>query len=206
MYLKKSYNKNGKRTLILGINKSKLKLRKPNTKIKVKRPKVRIKVSTLNFLYNISLFLKNNIFFILSFIFMGIIFMFSNQPGNTSSNLSNNVEGLFKDFYIFNFLFGIFNIRKIAHFSLYFCLSYFIFKTVQKYKVSKLFTSIYLSVFLTFIYACSDEFHQLFVSGRGASFRDVLIDTFGAICCMSLILVFNFVKNHVKNKQNVCYQ
>jgi VanZ family protein len=29
---------------------------------------------------------------------------------------------------------------------------------------------------ITFLYACSDEFHQLFVPGRAGRFTDVLID------------------------------
>jgi VanZ family protein len=36
------------------------------------------------------------------------------------------------------------------------------------------------SVLLCFVYACSDEWHQSFVAGRGPSFTDVLIDTAGA--------------------------
>ena len=30
-----------------------------------------------------------------------------------------------------------------------------------------------------FLYACTDEFHQLFVPGRDGNFRDVIIDTSG---------------------------
>ncbi len=33
---------------------------------------------------------------------------------------------------------------------------------------------------LTFLYACSDEYHQTFVRGRAGSSMDVLIDTAGA--------------------------
>jgi VanZ family protein len=38
-----------------------------------------------------------------------------------------------------------------------------------------------LAVLLSFLYACSDEFHQAFVPGRNPSPNDVLIDTLGAI-------------------------
>ena len=30
-----------------------------------------------------------------------------------------------------------------------------------------------------FLYACTDEFHQLFMDGRAGQFKDVLIDTAG---------------------------
>jgi VanZ family protein len=33
-----------------------------------------------------------------------------------------------------------------------------------------------------FVYALSDEFHQLFVPSRTASLGDVMIDVFGGIC------------------------
>ncbi len=38
-----------------------------------------------------------------------------------------------------------------------------------------------LAVLLSGMYGASDEFHQLFVSGRSASIRDVMIDTVGAV-------------------------
>ena len=37
-----------------------------------------------------------------------------------------------------------------------------------------------MSIFLSFLYACTDELHQIFVPGRSAQFRDILIDTLGA--------------------------
>ena len=37
-----------------------------------------------------------------------------------------------------------------------------------------------LSLLVCVLYAISDELHQLFVSGRGAQVKDVLIDSAGA--------------------------
>ena len=37
-----------------------------------------------------------------------------------------------------------------------------------------------MSITLSFFYACTDELHQIFVPGRSAQFRDILIDTLGA--------------------------
>ena len=37
-----------------------------------------------------------------------------------------------------------------------------------------------MSITLSFLYACTDEIHQIFVPGRSAQFRDILIDTLGA--------------------------
>lgn len=37
-----------------------------------------------------------------------------------------------------------------------------------------------ISIIFSFLYACTDELHQIFVPGRSAQFRDILIDTLGA--------------------------
>lgn len=44
-----------------------------------------------------------------------------------------------------------------------------------------------LAVFLTAVYAATDEFHQWFVPSRGASAGDVLLDTFGAAAGILLL-------------------
>jgi len=47
-----------------------------------------------------------------------------------------------------------------------------------------------LSVLLTFAVAAADEFHQSFIPGRTATFRDVVLDTLGGIFAQILILLF----------------
>ena len=44
-----------------------------------------------------------------------------------------------------------------------------------------------ISIVVCFVYACTDEFHQLFVDGRAGLFSDVIIDTIGAT--ISFIIV-----------------
>ena len=46
-----------------------------------------------------------------------------------------------------------------------------------------------LSLLVCVLYAISDEVHQLFVPGRGAQVKDVLIDSAGAIVGVGLYLV-----------------
>ena len=54
------------------------------------------------------------------------------------------------------------------------------------------------SILLSFLYACTDELHQIFVPGRSAQFRDVLIDTlgasFGATITYLIIKLFTKIK------------
>jgi VanZ family protein len=74
-----------------------------------------------------------------------------------------------------------FGIRKCAHFTEYFILSWLILRGLRgDNKVAKIQWSL-LTIALVFGYAALDEFHQSFVPGRTASFRDVLIDTSGGI-------------------------
>lgn len=59
-----------------------------------------------------------------------------------------------------------------------------------------------MSILFSFLYACTDEIHQIFVPGRSAQFRDVLIDTlgasFGAIITYLIIKLFTKIKTHSK--------
>lgn len=51
---------------------------------------------------------------------------------------------------------------------------------------------------VTFIYACTDEIHQLFVPGRAGRFTDVLIDTTGGI----IMLLFIALVTHVTHTKH----
>lgn len=55
--------------------------------------------------------------------------------------------------------------------------------------------------FLFFLYACTDEMHQLFVIGRTSSFIDVLIDTSGSFTGIMIIYILG--KRRCKNENNI---
>ena len=82
-----------------------------------------------------------------------------------------------------------FIIRKSAHFIEYMILSILVTNVVNLYLNKK--RSILITVIFVFLYACSDEFHQLFVQGRQGSFRDVLIDTAGGIAAVIVKMLYN---------------
>ena len=48
-------------------------------------------------------------------------------------------------------------------------------------------SSALFSEIIAFLYACTDEFHQLFTNGRGSHFTDVLIDSCGAFIAILLV-------------------
>lgn len=116
-----------------------------------------------------------------------LIFYFSNQPGSISSDLSNHVlKTILNNLAISNFtvLGGI--LRKLAHFSEYFILSFLTLNLVKQYKVVSPYDFM-LVMFFCFFYASSDEFHQLFIENRTASFLDVLLDYSGSLLYLTII-------------------
>lgn len=114
-------------------------------------------------------------------IWMIFIFLMSNQPAETSdsqslgiisilSKLGIDMSGIFGD--IANFI-----VRKCAHFLEYMILGFLIINLIKEdLKIKYIILIVIGGVFL---YACTDEFHQLFVSGRDGNLRDIFIDTSG---------------------------
>lgn len=131
----------------------------------------------------------------LVFVCMVVIFKFSNDPAQVSNNKSGFVIELFNNIGVdlsktlgslTNFI-----VRKMGHF-IEFLVLYFLVYNALKEKYDK--KAILISLVFTFLYACSDEFHQIFVSGREGRFTDVLIDISGgmvASICLYLKLCFN---------------
>jgi len=135
---------------------------------------------------------KKHINWILVIGWMVLIFLFSSQPGEVSSGNNKFVIYLFNLFGLdLNSIFGTmsdFIVRKAAHFTEYFILYILLYKSIKIDRdVSiKVFISCILIVFL---YACTDEFHQAFVPGRVAAFRDVMVDTCGGILAFIVMYI-----------------
>lgn len=114
---------------------------------------------------------------------MIFIYFMSNQPAEVSDGQSKFVILIFSNIGIdMDSIFGQlanFAIRKAAHFIEYMILAFFTFSVFRMY--FNLRQVIILSILFTFIYACTDEIHQLFIVGREGAIRDVIVDTFGGI-------------------------
>lgn len=122
-------------------------------------------------------------------VIMLVIFNFSNQKGSESASLSNEVimitveiftdvkrDSLEMQYYIDKY--GFF-VRKAAHFTIYFILGLVVMNALYICGVNRYIT---LYVFIIcFLYAISDEVHQLFISNRSGQVSDVLLDTSGSI-------------------------
>lgn len=162
-----------------------------------KKPNLKIKVRAKNY-YNFTCFLRKivefldkNKFIFLTLLWMILIFSFSGQPAKDSALLSGTINNKFSMIPILGELFKIIPIRKFAHFILYFCLSIFVSLALCDYEQKYIYIK---SILICFLYACSDEIHQLFITGRSGMFSDVLIDTMGAI--ISMIFIYLFCKLH----------
>ena len=79
--------------------------------------------------------------------------------------------------------------RKTAHASIYAVLGALSLLTFISYKRLKKTARLGISAAVCFLYAASDEFHQLFVAGRSCEFRDVVIDFSGAVVGIALCFV-----------------
>lgn len=150
--------------------------------------------------------MKKIISFIVLILWMIVIFSFSSADANKSTGTSDKVITTMieikdkitnnetpnneKEIIVKN---SSLYIRKLAHITEYLILGFLMFNLLKQYSV----TNIYYAIGLSILYSCTDEFHQLFISGRSGSIRDVLIDSIG-------ILIGTYLYNllFIKNKEN----
>lgn len=120
---------------------------------------------------------------LLVILLMGIIYYFSNQESVQSSNTSSGITKVIFDLFDLDSLFEFESfhslIRKLAHFSVYALLGFLLYNAIFYTKKMDYINILVLAIFLVFLYACSDEVHQLFVYGRSGEIRDVIIDSSG---------------------------
>ncbi|MDW3649909.1 MAG: VanZ family protein [Bacteroidia bacterium] len=125
-------------------------------------------------------------------LWLSIIFFLSSQVKDDTEDTSGLILGIlqflgmkieFIEQYHVHFY-----VRKLAHFTEYFVLCILSFRLFSlNFPMKK---SLFLGWLFSVLYACSDEFHQTFVAGRGASVKDVLIDASGAAIAALCIAAF----------------
>ena len=150
--------------------------------------------------------MKRVILFILIILMMGIIFKFSSSNGEESTHQSMGLIGktigliaeiinpditeeekliLYEKYHL--------PVRKLAHITEYFILCLLVCMFLCTYDINYIKVIIYSFVFC-FLYACSDEIHQLYVPGRSGNIIDVFVDSIG----ISLVLVVYYFKKRGK--------
>jgi VanZ family protein len=73
-----------------------------------------------------------------------------------------------------------FVIEKSAHFAEYVILAALLVRALDPLRVGRR-RAFVIAVLIAWLYALSDEFHQLFVPGRAADWSDILVDWMGAV-------------------------
>jgi VanZ family protein len=147
--------------------------------------------------------LKRAVSWILVFLWMGVIFSFSMQSGAESGGLSSkivemilgilNINVGYNTFEIFEYI-----VRKSAHATEYAILAILIFNALYN-SDRRLKKVAVVSFLVSAIYSLTDEAHQLFVSGRGASLKDCGIDSTGALLGVILCLLVVYIAKRNKN-------
>ena len=93
-------------------------------------------------------------------------------------------------------------VRKTAHYAIYMLGGFLIMNLICTFNIKdrmKIFYSIYIGA----IYACTDEFHQIFTVGRLCQIKDMFIDTIGVA---TGVCIFLCVKKIIENKWGKAYE
>ncbi len=136
---------------------------------------------------------------------MLLIFLMSAQDGTESGNLSE---------WLLNSSFGQtiikilprlteagagYDLRQYAHMAEYAVLAFFSVLFFLELLLERVpaYALLYSFIF-SFLYACSDEYHQTFVSGRAGQFNDVLIDMVGVVFSLTVVTMFCIMRKESK--------
>lgn len=146
---------------------------------------------------------------ILVIIWMIIVFWFSAQVGDDSSNISGNTLRKIITFINNNIsqeelenLVEISQpvIRKLAHYTIYTIGGFLIYNQQKQYNNTKK-NKIINSTLIGIVYAITDEIHQLFVPGRSGKILDVGIDSLGVITGIIIYQILEKIINYVKTRR-----
>lgn len=125
--------------------------------------------------------MKKSIRWLAVFLWMGVIFLFSNEP-DLRSKLPSVMDLI---------------LRKLAHMSEFYVLAYLFERALNEHRVS-FFPKLAGAFIFSFFSAVFDEYHQTYVSGRHGSLIDIAIDSIGAA-----FFVILFIRNYRIKKRHV---
>lgn len=153
---------------------------------------------------------KKIISIILVVLWMSIIFLFSNQQGEGSGNMSREICEIIID------IIDVKNIdihkkeatiqilepiiRKLAHYIIYLMGGIVIANCVYQYCYDKI-TIVTISAIIGGLYAITDEVHQLMIIGRNGNVIDVIIDSLGIVTGTITFLLINQIIQKINSKK-----
>ena len=143
---------------------------------------------------------------------MAVIFFFSAQNGAESDKTSGKISKAVAEVTVKDFdelpppeqdaIILCINkpLRKIAHMAEFGSLGALILSLLLTWKGALLWRY-GASLSATFLYACTDELHQMRSVARGPQFTDVLIDLSGAVLTCTFLLLIVFLIQKKKNQK-----
>lgn len=137
------------------------------------------------------------------------IFKFSSENGPKSSSTSAKVAAILLDTFkngknmnqeekFIKIEEMQYYVRKCAHFSIYMLLGILTISCALTFKGESVY-KFDSSIMFCFLYAATDELHQLFIPNRSGQFIDVCLDTVGALTGILLVLLICYICNKIKN-------
>lgn len=143
--------------------------------------------------------------FLPAILMMYIIFSFSGQNGAESAGLSFKVScflvetgarllhhPLSPERILYHAEAIHFIVRKLAHMGIYFLLAVSVSFPLYVYGLRGIKLMLVAGIFCV-AFACTDEYHQSFIAGRGPSERDVFIDSIGIFFGVILVRIVGFI-------------
>ena len=142
-------------------------------------------------------YFKIGLSILLIIIWLIVIFSLSNDTAEESSSKSDVIaeeiaEVVYKDESKKKEL--VHPIRKTAHGTVYFVLNILVMNLL--FQLNRMNIKYYLlGILFCILYACSDEFHQLYISGRSGELRDIFIDSIGSILgCLFYLGMYKLIR------------
>ena len=143
---------------------------------------------------------------------MGLIFYFSAQTAEESSEVSGSViEVLAEKFYpeyetltppekqdLISSLQSV--VRSTAHYCIYGGLGFFSFLTFISYTNLKYKVRVFWMLETCLLYSVSDEFHQTFVDGRAMQLTDIIVDFAGILTAVLICSLFVYLVRPLRRK------
>ena len=148
---------------------------------------------------------------IITLVVMVFIFVHSAMPGDVSGSESRFFAEILSSITGISFQVAHFIVRKAAHFTEFAILGACLSVNFNDYKSQNalikadkapakqvIWTHPLIAAWITgTLYACTDEFHQLFVEGRSGEIRDVCIDSAGVILGIAIAAIVKTIKKRI---------
>lgn len=168
--------------------------------------------------------MRKYLYWLLPFIWMGIIFFASSQPyekQNIQPLLSNTIDLSFLKPYVewISFTYNTsqvsveslgvegfveFFVRKGAHVFVFFLLLHFFYIALHQTTNITFRWKLVIAFVLSFSYAGFDEFHQGFTENRTSYIGDVFLDGFGSLLAVMLLILIYFMRRNNRNINDRC--